>query len=52
MSEMRQYHPNLRVLQVKHAQTKNGWIFLGDTLKDFAILQSEAKMEPIFGKKV
>ena len=26
MSELRQYHPNLRVLQIK--QTKNGWIFI------------------------
>ena len=47
MSELRQYHPNLRVLQVK--QTKNGWIFIGDTPKDFAILQSEAKFS---GKKL
>ena len=29
MSELRQYHPSLRVLQIK--QTKNGWIFIGDT---------------------
>ena len=43
MSELKQYHPNLRVLQIK--QTKNGWIFIGDTLKDFAILQSEPKMQ-------
>ena len=45
MSELRQYHPNLRVLQIK--QTKNGWIF-----KEFAILQSEPKMQQVFGKKV
>ena len=50
MSELRQYHPNLRVLQIK--QTKNGWIFIGDTPKDFAILQSEPKMQQVFGKKV
>ena len=50
MSELRQYHPNLRVLQIK--QTKNGWIFIGDTPKDFAILQSEPKMQHVFGKKV
>ena len=48
--ELRQYHPNLRVLQIK--QTKNGWIFIGDTPKDFAILQSEPKMKQVFGKKV
>ena len=50
MSELRQYHPNLRVLQIK--QAKNGWIFMGDTPKDFAILQSEPKMQQVFGKKV
>ena len=50
MSELRQYHPSLRVLQIK--QTKNGWIFIGDTPKDFNILQSEAKMKQVFGPKV
>ena len=50
MSELRQYHPNLRVLQIKHI--KSGWIFIGDTPKDFAILQSEPKMQQVFGKKV
>ena len=43
MSELRQYHPNLRVFRVKH--TQNGWIFVGDVPKDFAILQSEPKMQ-------
>ena len=47
---MRQYHPNFRVLQIK--QTKNGWTFIVDTPKDFAILQSEPKMQQVFGKKV
>ena len=50
MSELRQYHPSLRVLQIK--QTKNGWIFIGDTPEDFSILQSEAKMKQFFGPKV
>ena len=50
MSELRQYHPNLRALQIK--QTKYGWIFIGDTPKDFAILQSETKMKQVFGPKV
>ena len=50
MSELRQYHPDLRVLQIK--QTKNGWIFIGDAPKDFAILQSEPKMQQVFGKKL
>ena len=50
MSKLRQCHPNLRVLQIK--QTKNDWIFIGDTSKDFAILQSEPKMQQVLGKKV
>ena len=50
MSELRQYHPSLRALQIK--QTKNGWIFKGDTPKDFNILQSEDKMKQVFGPKV
>ena len=50
MSELRQYHPSLRVFQLK--QSKNGWIFIGDTPKDFAILQSEPKMQQGFGKNV
>ena len=50
MSELRQYHPNLRVLQIK--QTKNGWIFIGDTPKDFAILQSGQKCSKFSGKKL
>ena len=50
MIELRQYHPSLRVLRIK--QTKNGWISIGDTPKDFNILQSEAKMKQVFGPKV
>ena len=50
MCELRQYHPNLRFLQIKH--TKNDWIFIGDTPKDFAILQNETKMKQVFGPKV
>ena len=50
MSELRQYHPSLRVFQIK--QSQKGWIFIGDTPKDFAILQSETKMKQVFGPKV
>ena len=39
ISELRRYHPSLRVYQIR--QTQKGWIFIGDTPKDFAILQSE-----------
>ena len=50
MSELRQYHPSLRVFQIK--QSQKGWIFIGDTPKDFAILHSETKMKQVFGPKV
>ena len=50
MSELRQYYPSLRVFQLKRSQ--NGWIFIGDTPKDFAILQNEPKMQQVFGENV
>ena len=50
MSELRQYHPSLKVFQVR--QSQKGWIFIGDKPKDFAILQSETKMQQVFGPKV
>ena len=50
MSELRQYHPSFRVYQMK--QSQKGWIFTGDTHKDSAILQSETKMQRVFGPKV
>ena len=50
MSKLRQYHPSLRVFQIE--QSQKGWISIGDTSKDFAILQSETKMKQVFGPKV
>ena len=50
MSELKQYHSSLRVFKIK--QTQNGWIIIGGTPKDFAILQSELKMQQVFGKNV
>ena len=50
MRELKQYHPSLRVYQIKQAQ--KAWIFIGDTPKDFAILQSETKMQQVFRPKV
>ena len=51
MSELRQYHStSLRVYQIR--QSQKGWIFIGDTPKDFAILQNEAKMKQVFRLKV
>ena len=50
ISSGQKLHPSLRVFQIK--QSQKGWIFIGDTPKDFAILQSETKMEQVFGPKV
>ena len=50
MSELRQYHPSLRVFQIR--QSSIGWIFIRDIPKDFAILLSETKMKQVFGPKV
>ena len=50
ISKLRQYHPNLGVFRIK--QSQNGSIFIGDTPKDFAILQSEPKMQQVFEKNV
>ena len=50
MSELRQYHPRFRVFQIR--QSSKGWIFIGDTPGDFAILQSETKLKQVFGPKV
>ena len=50
MSKLGQYHPSLRVYQIR--QSQKGWIFIGDTPKDFAILQSETKMKQVFRPKV
>ena len=50
LSELRQYHPSLRVFQIR--QSSKGCIFIGNALKDFAILQSETKMKHVLGPKV
>ena len=50
MSKLRQYHPSLRVFRIK--QTQKGWILIGDTPKDLAILQSEPKMQHVFRKNI
>ena len=50
MSELRQYPPSLRVYQIR--QSHKGWIFIGDTPKDFAILQGETKMKQVLESKL
>ena len=50
MSALRQYHPSLRVFHIK--QSQNGGISIGDTPRDLANLQSEPKMQQVFGKNI
>ena len=50
MRELRQYHQGLKVFKIM--QTQNGWILMKDTPKDFSILQSEPKMQQVFGRNV
>ena len=50
MSKLRQCHPSLRGFQIR--QSQKGWIFIGDTPKDFTVLQSETKLKQVFGPKV
>ena len=49
MSELRQYHPNLRVLQIK--QTKNGWIFIGEYSQRLCHPAERAKNATSFREK-
>ena len=43
MSELRQYHPSLKVLQIKELP-KGDFLVIGDSVQDVVILQSETKM--------
>ena len=44
MSEFRQFHPSLRVSKVQELKN-NGFVVIGDTPRDVAILQSDNKMK-------
>ena len=51
MSELSQYHPELRVSRVKDLP-KQGFLIVGNTPRDVIILQNETKMKACLGKNL
>ena len=51
MGELRQYHPSLKVSQIKELP-KGDFLVIGDSVQDVIILQSESKMKAALGKNV
>ena len=51
MGELRQYHPILKVSQIKELP-KGDFLVIGDSVQDVVILQSETKMKAALGKNV
>ena len=51
MGELRQYHPSLKVSQIKELP-KGDYSVIGDSVQDIIILQSETKMKAALGKNV
>ena len=51
MGELRQYHPSLKVSQIKDLP-KGDFLVIGDSMQDVIILQSETKMKAALGKNV
>ena len=44
MGELRQFHPSLKISQIKEL-SKGGFLIIGDSVQDMIILQSESKNE-------
>ena len=51
MGELRQYHPSLKVSNVKELP-KGDFLIIGDSIQDVIILQNETKMKAALGQKV
>ena len=51
MSELKQFHPNIKVSKVMEKKNSSFFI-IGDTPRDVAILQSENKMKACLGQNV
>ena len=51
MGELRQYHPSLKVSQIKELP-KGDLLVIGDSMKDIIILQSETIIKAALGKNV
>ena len=51
MGELRQYHPCLKVSNVKELP-KGDFLLIGDSIQDVIILQNESKLKAALGQKV
>ena len=51
MGELRQFHPRLKISQIKEL-SKGDFLIIGDSEQDTVILQSESKMKAGIGKNV
>ena len=51
MGELRQYHPGLKVSNVKELP-KGDFLIIGDSMQDVLILQNESKMTAALGQKI
>ena len=51
MSELRQFHPNLRVSKVQELKN-NRFLVIGDTPRDVAILQNDNKIKTCLSQNV
>ena len=51
MGELRQFHPSLKISQIKELP-KGNFLIIGDSMQDVLILQSETKMKAALGQNV
>ena len=51
MGELRQFHPSLKISQIKELP-KGDFLIIGDSMQDVLILQSETKMKLAPSQKV
>ena len=51
MGELRQFHPSLKISQIKELP-KGDFLIIGDSMQDVLTLQSEIKMKAALGQTV
>ena len=51
MGELRQFHPSLKLSQIKEL-SKGDFLIIGDSVQNITILQSESKMKAALGENV
>ena len=52
LGELRQFHPGLKVSQIKELPKGDDFLIIGDSMQDVLILQSENKMKAALGQNV